>query len=54
MNTFAVSRGAGEAAETTGDLNVSGYPEWDYWKQAVLGQLPAVDPDLAYRELLWV
>ena len=25
------------------------YPEWDYWKQAVLGSVPALDPDVAYR-----
>lgn len=24
------------------------YPEWDYWKQAVLGPLGAVDPNVAY------
>jgi hypothetical protein len=24
------------------------YPEWDYWKQAVLSPLGAVDPNVAY------
>jgi HCOMODA/2-hydroxy-3-carboxy-muconic semialdehyde decarboxylase len=25
------------------------YPEWDYWKQRVLGSVAAVDPAVAYR-----
>ena len=24
------------------------YPEWDYWKQKVLGSSSAVDPKMAY------
>jgi HCOMODA/2-hydroxy-3-carboxy-muconic semialdehyde decarboxylase len=25
------------------------YPDWDYWKQRVLGSVPAVDPAIAYK-----
>ena len=38
--------GAFEAAE---EPQTSGYPEWDYWKQVVLGSSAAVDPNTAYK-----
>lgn len=40
VNAFGMPPGPSVTAER--------YPEWDYWKQAVLGPLGAVDPDVAY------
>lgn len=36
--------------KTVGDhAEASAYPEWDYWKQRVLGSVPALDPAVAYK-----
>jgi HCOMODA/2-hydroxy-3-carboxy-muconic semialdehyde decarboxylase len=39
--------GAFEAAEES--KAASDYPEWDYWKETVLGSSAAVDPNMAYK-----
>jgi HCOMODA/2-hydroxy-3-carboxy-muconic semialdehyde decarboxylase len=41
VGSFAASSGSSGVSET--------YPEWEYWRQAVLGPLGAVDPNVAYR-----
>ena len=35
--------------KTVNTSTTGSYPEWDYWKQRVLGSVPAVDPALAYK-----
>jgi HCOMODA/2-hydroxy-3-carboxy-muconic semialdehyde decarboxylase len=36
--------------KTASDRNEAAtYPEWDYWKQRVLGTVPALDPAISYK-----